>query len=69
MCTTGAPFGRTELLVPPLEPQERDLARGKGFRVPGGWAVGKKLKIEPFLGHFFLKFWRGMKKFDEICQI
>ena len=28
------PFGRTEVLVPPLEPQERDLAQGKG---QGAW--------------------------------
>ena len=33
MGITGAPFGRTEVLVPPLEPQEHDLAQG---RVPGG---------------------------------
>ena len=51
MGITGAPFGRTELLVPPLEPQERDLARGKGPRVPGGWGVGKKLENVLFLGH------------------
>ena len=69
MGITGAPFGRTELLVPPLEPQERDLARGKGPRVPGGWGVGEQLKIDSFLGHFFLNFWEGMKKFHEIGQI
>ena len=54
MGITGAPFGRTELLVPPLEPQERDLARGKGPRGPGGWGVGKKLKNDSFFGPFFL---------------
>ena len=31
---TRVPFGRTEVLVPPLEPQERDLAQGKGPRGP-----------------------------------
>ena len=29
---------------PPPESPGRDLARGKGPRVPGGWGVGKKLK-------------------------
>ena len=33
---TGAPFGRTELLVPPPESPGRALARGKSPRVPGG---------------------------------
>ena len=42
MGITGVPFGRTEVLVPPLEPQELDLARGKGSRVPGRWGFGKK---------------------------
>ena len=56
MGITGAPFGRTELLVPPLEPQERDLARGKGPRGPGGWGVGKKLENVAFLCHCFLTF-------------
>ena len=69
MGITGAPFGRTELLVPPPESPGRALARGKGPRVPGGWGVGKKLKNVSFLGHFFLNFWEGMKKFDEIGQI
>ena len=53
MGITGAPFGRTELLVAPLEPQERDLARGKGPKGPGGGGVGKKLKNDTFLGHVF----------------
>ena len=44
MGITGATFDRTELLVPPLEPQERALARGKGPRGPGGWGFGKKLE-------------------------
>ena len=56
MGITGVPFGRTEVLVPPLEPQERDLARGKGPRGPGGWGFGKKLKNVSFLGPFFLNF-------------
>ena len=41
---------------PPLEPQERALAQGKGPGVPGGWGVGKKLKNVSFLGHLFLNF-------------
>ena len=53
MGITGAPFGRTELLVPPLEPQECDLARAKDPKGPGGWGVGKKIKFDSFLGHFF----------------
>ena len=36
---------------------------------PGGWGAGKKLKNVSFLGHFFLNFWKGMKKFDESGQI
>ena len=44
MGITGAPFGRTELLVPPPESPGRALARGKGPRGPGGWGVGKKLE-------------------------
>ena len=50
---TGAPFGRTELVVPPLEPQERALARGNGPRGPGGWGVGKKCKNVSFSVYFF----------------
>ena len=38
MGITGVPFGRTELLVPPLESQERDLARGK---FQGAWGLGR----------------------------
>ena len=48
MGITGVPFGRTEVLVPPLEPQERDLALGKGPRGSGGWGFGKQLKHESF---------------------
>ena len=73
MGITGAPFGRTELFVPPPESPGRALARGKGFRVPGGWGVGKKLKIDSFLGHFFFDFFfanfRKMKNGHEIGQI
>ena len=35
MGATGVPFGRTEVLVPPPEPHERALARGKGPQGPG----------------------------------
>ena len=55
MGMNGAPFGRTELLVPPLESQERALAQKQGPRVPGGWGVGKKWKKLSFLGHFFFE--------------
>ena len=64
-----APFGPIGMKICPTTPPSRAFARGKGFRVPGGWGVGKKLKNVSFLGHFFLNFWRGMKKFDEIGQI
>ena len=47
MGITGAPFGRTELLVPPLEPQERDLARGKGPSMPEGWSAGPSAPKPP----------------------
>ena len=53
MGITGAPFGRTELLVPPPEPQERALARGKGPRGPGGWGFGKKLENVSCFGRVF----------------
>ena len=56
MGITGAPFGRTELLVPPTESPGRALARGQGFRVPGGWGVGKKLKNVSLFGPPFLNF-------------
>ena len=73
MGITGAPFGRTELLIPPPESPGRALARGKGFRVPGGWGVGKKLKNVSFVGNFFLNclqiFKKKMKQKNEIGQI
>ena len=40
MGITGAPFGRTELLVPPPN-RQRALARGKGPRGPGAVIFGK----------------------------
>ena len=54
-----APFGRTELLVPPPEPQERVLARG---RVPGGWGVGKNCTSVAFFGNLFLTIFKNSKK-------
>ena len=39
----GVPFGRTEVLVPPLEPQEGDLAQGKGPRGPESSVLEKKM--------------------------
>ena len=51
-----APFGSIGMKICPTTPQSRAFARGKGFRVPGGWGVGKKLKNVSFLGHFFLNF-------------
>ena len=70
MGITGAPFGRTELLVPPLEPQERDLARGKGPRVPGGWGVGKNLKNVTCLGHFVFELLKNgtILEIGQICS-
>ena len=68
MGLTGAPFGRTELLVPPLEPQERDLARGKGPRGLGRWEKVEKCFIfGSFLffdifGPFCLTFFQVFKK-------
>ena len=64
MGTTGVPFGRTELLVPPPESPGRALARGKSPRVPGGWGVGKKLKNVSFLGHFVLNFSKKNEKVE-----
>ena len=52
MGITGAQFGRTELLVPRPEPQERALARAKGPRGPGGWGFRKELKNVSLLGIF-----------------
>ena len=52
MGITGAPFGRTELLVPPPEPQERDPARGKGPGL-GRWEQVEKCFI---LGALFFLF-------------
>ena len=69
MGITGAPFGRIGMKICRATPPSRAFARGKGFRVPGDWGVGKKLKNVSFSGHFFLNFWKGMKKFDEIGQI
>ena len=43
MGITGVPFGRTEVLVPPLELEERDLARGG---VPGSLEAGDLEKVE-----------------------
>ena len=64
-----APFGPIGMKICPTTPPSRAFARGKGFRVPGGWGAGKKLKNVSFSGNFFLNFWKGMKKFDEIGQI
>ena len=69
MGITGAPFGRIGMKICRATPPSRAFARGKGFRVPGGWGAGKKLKNVSFSGHFFLNFWKGTKKFDEIGQI
>ena len=72
MGITGAPFGPIGMKICPTTPPSRAFARGKGFRVPGGWGVGKKLKNVSCLGHFFLKILqisKKMKKVDEICQI
>ena len=57
-----APFGPIGMKICPTTPPSRAFARGKGFRVPGGWGVGKKLKNVSFLGHFFLNFFKFSKK-------
>ena len=62
MGITGAPFGPIGMKICPTTPPSRAFARGKGFRVPGGWGVGKKLKNVSFLGHFFLNFLQIFKK-------
>ena len=49
MGITGVPFGRTEVLVPPPEPHERALARGKGPRGHGGCYYRNKCNIMKFL--------------------
>ena len=43
MGTRVVQFCRTEWLVPPLEPEEHDLSRGKGPRGPGGCYSMKKI--------------------------
>ena len=49
MRITGVPFGRTEVLVAPLQPQERDLAAillgGKVPRGLGRWEKVEKCSI------------------------
>ena len=57
MGITGAPFGRTELLVSPPESPGRALARGEGFQ--GAWGLGRWEKVEKgfiFGPLFFLTF-------------
>ena len=54
---------------PSPESPGRALARGKDFRVPGGWGVGNKLKNVSFLGHFFLNFSRKMKKLMKLVKL
>ena len=48
MGRTGKPLGRTEALIPPLEPRERDLAQGKGPGEPGINRFRKKWKCVRF---------------------
>ena len=68
MGMTGAPFGPTELLVPPPESPGRALARGEGPRVPGGWGVGKKLKNVSLLGHLVLSFFKSFEKNEKMMK-
>ena len=44
MGMTGAPVGRTEVLVPPSEPHERALAREKNPMGPGTKRVSEQWK-------------------------
>ena len=69
MGITGAPFGRIGMKICPTTPPWRALARGEGAMGPGGWGAGKKLKIVPFLGHFFWTFEKQWKNNNEIGQI
>ena len=72
MGITGAPFGPIGMKICRATPPWRALARGKGFRVPGSWGVGKKLNNDSFSGHFvltFLQIFKKMKKNDEVGQI
>ena len=48
-----APFCPIWMKISRATPPSRAFARGKGFRVPGGWGVGNKVKNVSFLGHFF----------------
>ena len=45
MGIAGVPFGRTEVLVPPLELHERALARGKGPKGLGIRGLGTNGKM------------------------
>ena len=56
MGITRVPFGRTEILVPPLEPQERNLAQGKGPRGPELNHFRKKCKKVSFVNACFICF-------------
>ena len=62
MGITGAPFGPIGMKICPTTPPSRAFARGKGFRVPGGWGVGKKLENVSFWGHFLKLFTISTKK-------
>ena len=56
MGITGVPFGRTEVLVPPPEPHERALARGKRPRGPAINRFREKCKNVVFCLHFVMTF-------------
>ena len=65
-----APFGPIGMKICRATPPSRAFARGKGFRVPGGWGVGKKLKNVSFVGIFFYNcFANVQKKIEKVNEI
>ena len=71
MGITGVPFGRTEVLVPPLEPHERTLARGNGPRGPGFKRFKEKCKPVSFFGICTVSknSWKQITKFVRFARI
>ena len=61
MGITGVPFGRTEVLVPPPEPHERALARGKGPKGPGIRGFRKTCEHVIFFAMFLILVLKKMK--------
>ena len=68
MGITGVPFGRTEMLVPPPEPHERALARGKGPKGPGIRGLRKNTEMLNLFGIVLSFLEKNMKTNHEIDQ-